>query len=281
MATAALLCGCGGSGEGLDQNGRPLTAGGSDAPLTADFQSIQDHVFTPICAQCHAGAAAPLGFRLDEGNAYAMLVNTPSVEVPSVKRVAPGQPDASYIVQKIQGIAAVGGQMPLGQTPLPQATIDVIRQWIAAGAAPAASQVTDAALQTAGSAVALGAASAARVRLIAPVEGEVLTRANAELLFTSTTELDASTINSASVVVSRAGTPGTLATQTNIVTDARIEIRTLTPTTFAVVLPPAARLPGEYSVTVHITGGNALLDRAGQLLGSRDLILPFMLEDLP
>ena len=122
---AALLGSCGGSGEGLDENGRPGMDDGST--LTANLQSIQDHVFTPVCTACHVGAAAPLGFRLDEASAFAMLVNTPSVEVPSLMRVAPGQPDESYLIQKLEGHAAVGGQMPLGQTPLPQATINIIR----------------------------------------------------------------------------------------------------------------------------------------------------------
>src|SRR5688500_11064352 len=130
----ALLGACGGSGEGLDENGRPGTGGGG-AALTPDFQSIQAQVFTPACTGCHAGAAAPLGLRLDESSSYAMLVNAPSVEVSSIRRVAPGNPDASYLIQKLEGRAAVGGRMPLGQPALPQATIDIIREWIANGAA--------------------------------------------------------------------------------------------------------------------------------------------------
>ena len=74
----ACWTGCAGNGEGLDQNGRP--EGEEPPPLVAEFQSIQDNVFTPICTTCHAGGAAPLGLRLDEGNSYAMLVNEPSVE---------------------------------------------------------------------------------------------------------------------------------------------------------------------------------------------------------
>ncbi len=46
----------------------------------------------------------------------------------------PGNPDQSYLIQKIEGHAAVGARMPLGAPPLPQSTIDVIRQWIANGA---------------------------------------------------------------------------------------------------------------------------------------------------
>lgn len=120
-----LLAACtAGNGEGLDEDGQAETT----------FQEIQQTVFTPICTQCHIGATAPVGLRLDAANSYALLVNVASVEVPGLMRVNPGNPDQSYLVQKIQGNAAVGARMPLGQAPLPQDRIDLIRQWIAEGA---------------------------------------------------------------------------------------------------------------------------------------------------
>jgi hypothetical protein len=139
-AAAAWLVACGGgSGEGLDSNGRPLAPGAGDGgALTANFQSIQNHVFTPICTACHAGGAAPQGLRLDAANSYAMLVGQPSAEVSAVLRVAPGNPDGSYLIQKLEGHAAVGARMPLGGPYLDSTTIGVIRQWIAAGAQLAA-----------------------------------------------------------------------------------------------------------------------------------------------
>ncbi len=133
---AAVLAGCGpGSGEGLDANGRPIAPGGSGSgTLTADFQSIQDHVFTPICTVCHSGAAAPQGLRLDAVNSYGLLVGVQSAEVPALVRVAPGDPDNSYLIQKLEGRASVGARMPFGGPYLDAATIGVIRQWIANGA---------------------------------------------------------------------------------------------------------------------------------------------------
>jgi hypothetical protein len=56
--------------------------------------------------------------------------------VPSLKRVDPGDPDNSYLVQKVEGTAAVGGRMPLGGSRIPQEEIDLIRQWISEGANP-------------------------------------------------------------------------------------------------------------------------------------------------
>ena len=57
-------------------------------------------------------------------------------------RVKPGDPDNSYIIQKLEGHAAVGAQMPFGcpttQPCLTATTIAFIAQWITNGAPPAA-----------------------------------------------------------------------------------------------------------------------------------------------
>src|SRR3979409_1876126 len=87
LAVITALAGWAGNGDGLNSKGVPIGSSsgggggsGGTGPFTADFQSIQDNVFTPICSPCHSGASAPLGFRLDAADSYAMLVNTPSVE---------------------------------------------------------------------------------------------------------------------------------------------------------------------------------------------------------
>src|SRR5579864_3976208 len=86
LAAAAALSGCAGNGNGLDSSGNPITPGGGTGTLTADFQSIQDNIFTPICSKCHAGASAPEGLQLDATHSYAALVGVPSTEQPSVLR---------------------------------------------------------------------------------------------------------------------------------------------------------------------------------------------------
>jgi hypothetical protein len=143
LVFTAALAACSGSGQGLDMNGNPIgsssgSGGSSSGGISADFQSIQDHVFTPICAQCHAGAGAPEGLQLSEGQSYDMTVNHRAQENPLLFRIKPGDADNSYLVQKIMGTAAVGSQMPDGcpqtQPCLDQATIDAIRQWVANGA---------------------------------------------------------------------------------------------------------------------------------------------------
>jgi len=99
---------------------------------TAEIQPI----FSGRCIGCHNVATAPQGLVLDADNSYAHLVNVASKEVPSLLRVKPGDPDNSYLVQKIEGTAAVGGRMPLGRPPLDPEVIVLIRRWISEGANP-------------------------------------------------------------------------------------------------------------------------------------------------
>ena len=186
---AATLAACAGNGIGLDANGRPAGQGGSGGggALTADFASIQAHVFTPICTACHAGAAAPQGLRLDATSSYALLVGVPSNEVASILRVRPGDPGNSYIVQKLEGHAAVGAQMPLGGPYLDVATIAVIRQWISDGAmAPPAA-----------------ATGAFTALVVSPAPGAVLDEAPARLVLGFSAELDQTRIDAGSLLLER------------------------------------------------------------------------------
>jgi hypothetical protein len=256
-----LLASCGGSGEGLDENGRPGTDNGST--LTPDLQSIQDNVFTPICTACHAGAAAPLGLRLDEASTFAMLVNAPSVEVPSILRVSPGNPGASYLIQKLEGNAAVGGRMPLNQPPLPQATINVIRQWIADGAAPAP-------------AAAIGAIT--RLSAVVPIEAEVFTRAAGDPLIAADGALELGSINPTNLSVERELADEPDAAADSSVTGAKLEVRSRDPTVFALVIPPSQRMPGRYRVSLRGSGATPVVDVQGRPIA--DFVLQYTIEDL-
>jgi hypothetical protein len=131
-----LLAGCAGNGQGLDENGNPVgNDGGLPVAFDPTFSNIQQNVFSAICIECHVGNTAPEGMRLDPQNAFSNLVGVPSVERPDLLRVKPGDPNNSYIIQKLEGgPGIVGGQMPLNRPPLSQETINAIRLWIAQGA---------------------------------------------------------------------------------------------------------------------------------------------------
>lgn len=109
--------------------------------INPTLDDIQANVFTPSCASagCHTGPAStilPTGLDLSNADAsFASLVNIASNQSMGATLVVPGDPDMSYLVDKIEGMAAVGTVMP----PPPRGTLDaatiaVIRQWIADGA---------------------------------------------------------------------------------------------------------------------------------------------------
>jgi hypothetical protein len=239
MFTPALLAlaGCGaGNGEGLDGGGQPLPP---PAPVNNDFQEIQDTIFTPICTACHVGANAPRGLRLDAANSYALLVNVASVEVPALMRVNPGNPDQSYLVQKIEGTAAVGGRMPLGGAPLPQDRIDLVRRWIAAGAP-------------------VSAAPPDRLDVVStiPAAGEVAA-ATSKLTVIFSRDVDES-LTGTGVFVLRDGFDAPVVIAKAAVPAGRPNVVELT------LAQPLAS--GSYQLEVHGDGAVALADNAGHVL---------------
>jgi hypothetical protein len=110
----------------------PSDPGGN---LTPTFASISSQILTPRCTACHSGSAAEAGLNLSAGSAYAALVNVPSSQRSGATRVVPGNADGSYLIQKLRGDGGiVGVRMPMGGPFLSTSEIDVIRQWINAGA---------------------------------------------------------------------------------------------------------------------------------------------------
>ena len=235
---ASLAACSAGNGKGLDANGQPNPI---NPPSGSQFQEIQDTVFTPICTQCHIGANAPHGLRLDAANSYALLVNVASDEVPTLKRVNPGNADQSYLVQKIQGNAGiVGSRMPLGQAPLPQDRIDLIRSWIAGGAQPAAAAPNN-----------LTVASSI------PASGEVSHAGASKLTVIFKGDVDATLASSGTFeLVDGFDQPVALA---------RVQVPAGRPN--VVELTPVRELsPGSYQLRVRGQGPVALADTAGHVL---------------
>ena len=127
-----------------DENLSDLT--GPTPSLQPTFSSIQKEIFDTTdssgrlaCTTCHSsvGRIPSAGLDLTAGGSYTRLVGVSSVERPGVLRVAPGDPDNSYIVHKLEGGPnIVGARMPRGTGPyLSDGQMLVIRRWIAEGAA--------------------------------------------------------------------------------------------------------------------------------------------------
>ena len=257
---AALLAACAGNGDGLNANGQPITPGTNPTnnPLTADFQSIQDNVFTPICVRCHSGAAAPEGLQLDAAHSYALLVGVPSAEMPNLNRVSPGDPDGSYLVQKLEGAAGIAGvRMPFGGPYLPQATIDVIRQWITNGALPG----------TPPAAVALS------LTATWPIADMHLARVPQQLVVAFSREIDFSLVNETTLSLEQ------LSPHTQMLPHMHYSLAAGNPAT--VLMRPAAPLVnGTYRLHIRGTGAAALADLSGSALGE-DAVVEFTVQSVP
>lgn len=135
-----LLAACAGDGTGLDENGNPIGPDIPEPPAEATLSADVQPILTTNCALsgCHAGPDAVLGQNLSSGRTFTSVVDVPSVQVPSLRRVRPFLPDSSYLIHKIQGtqatVGGTGSRMPLIGGPLSQDEIGVIRAWISAGA---------------------------------------------------------------------------------------------------------------------------------------------------
>jgi mono/diheme cytochrome c family protein len=114
--------------------------------LEPTFSSIQSEIFQTTdsagraaCANCHnpnGGAFRQVGLDLSSDAAYNLLVGVPSVERPGMLRVAPGDPENSYLMHKIEGRPGIVGlRMPRSGPPyLTDGQIQIIRRWIEIGA---------------------------------------------------------------------------------------------------------------------------------------------------
>ena len=256
VLSVLLIAACAGNGEGLDANGRPLVPGGTPPPpLSADFDSIQANIFTPICSVCHVGGSAPEGLRLDAANSYNLLVGVPSTEVPSLLRVNPGDPDDSYIIQKLEGHAAVGGQMPLGcptsQPCLTADTIAFIRQWITNGAPASA-------------AAAATAAAPFAVASIVPDSAEPVDESPPQVMIAFNHDLDVSQLATHSLHIEKLAAGGGAPAMTE---QLPVRISVAGANLRALMVWPARPLsPGRYRVVIDANSSPLFSDIAGQTI---------------
>ena len=101
--------------------------------LTATLSSIQSVVFNDSCIG-HHGDPADADLDLRDGQSFSNLVNRQSIQV-ALDLVEPNDAENSYLIHKLDGRAGIVGQrMPVGGPFLSAADIDVIKQWINAGA---------------------------------------------------------------------------------------------------------------------------------------------------
>ncbi len=158
-----------------------------------NFSEIQANVFTPTCATvgCHVGVTASQGLNLEAANSYAELFGVASSQAVGILQVAANDPNNSYLIQKMEGTAVAGAVMPTGGA-LPQATIDIVRQWITDGAIDDRVQ----------------ASSPIRVSSLSPMPGAALNAAPMQVIAGFDRALDATTVSANTFILEASGVDG-------------------------------------------------------------------------
>jgi hypothetical protein len=128
---------------GCDQKLSSLA--GPTPDLEPTFASVQSQIFESTdvagrqaCVNCHTnvGRTPSGGLNLAHAVAYDQIVNVVSARKTGAIRVIPGDPENSYLVQKLVGSAGiVGVRMPQSGPPfLTDGQILILKRWIALGA---------------------------------------------------------------------------------------------------------------------------------------------------
>jgi hypothetical protein len=138
--TTLLGAACDDAPEGEDSSGES-DASTTDVP-EVDYATQIQPIWNARCT-CHlqgmSGTMEATTLTLNPEFSHDELVGTPAVAVPTMARIEPGDPDASYLWHKIHdtqlGVGGGGTEMPPGETLAP-ADVELIEHWIRGGALP-------------------------------------------------------------------------------------------------------------------------------------------------
>jgi hypothetical protein len=131
MAVLSLVAACVGCPGSLEDPGRFTSATGTCPDIPQD-------VFQKTCSAtvgCHSATDKQLGLDLQSPNVASRLVGIKAMGGPGLL-IDPSNPSASILYEKLTATPPFGLRMPDGQTPLDDATIACVLQWIT-------TQVTD------------------------------------------------------------------------------------------------------------------------------------------
>ena len=118
-------------------SGSNTTSNTSSTVSGVSFSRDIQPIFNNYCVVCHQGVGQA-GLTLEPAVSYSKLVGVSSTESSTELRVKAGSPDQSYLMAKLTGTqvqaGGSGAQMPFNAPPLAQTQINLIQQWISAGA---------------------------------------------------------------------------------------------------------------------------------------------------
>lgn len=113
--------------------------GGTTTTDPVNYSDELQFIFDRNCVTsgCHGPPEPEQGMDLSAAVSHANLVDAPSTQVPTMDRIEPGDPDASYFMYKIQDrqaeVGGTGTRMPT-ELFLAEPDIEMFRNWILAGA---------------------------------------------------------------------------------------------------------------------------------------------------
>jgi hypothetical protein len=135
VALALALAACGPA----PRLGAPLPDGGGGGG-SGTYTEVAQRILVPRCATgaCHGGASPVFFPTYDLELGWAANVDVPSLTVPGLDLVEPGDPERSYLVHKLRGtqgdVGGGGARMPVADSPLDAADQELLENWIANGA---------------------------------------------------------------------------------------------------------------------------------------------------
>jgi hypothetical protein len=179
-----------------------------------------------------------------------MLVGIQSSQDGALQRVEAGDPDNSYLVQKLEGNASAGQQMPPGAA-LPQSEIDVIRQWITDGAIDDRVVVLD----------------PITVTSLSPMPNAALAAQPANIVAGFSRELNQATVDATTFLLTASGGDGTFADGNEVpITAAAITVPAANPQSAVFDLTGVTLADDTYRIQLLGGATNAILDLDGNAL---------------
>lgn len=126
------------AGQDTGSTDTTVTTGETGTPGGPGFLVDIWPIFDASCS-CHKDSGGAGMLRLGSDDAYANLVDKPSTQAKMMMLVAPGSAEDSYLWYKLNDtqldVGGYGMRMPSGGL-LDPAEIELVRQWIDAGASP-------------------------------------------------------------------------------------------------------------------------------------------------
>ncbi len=130
---AAVLLGAAAIGPAVTSPAARAACNPDQARSSISYAKTVEPLLQKYCTPCHLTPEAPEALMFESGVSYFYMVGIPSKES-DLLRVAPGEPDRSYLIHKIRGthleVGGLGERMPFGAPPVTDDEVGLIAAWI-------------------------------------------------------------------------------------------------------------------------------------------------------